>query len=266
MHGPLVIDVAAAHDGLMRRNLLERRDPEGGNYFWASGRYAVTDSVEAALYALYADDRKKRNDDLLFLGLQSRGEFIDDVEHWVEAGVVTGEESDRDVLGFGFDVGATWQSSLPLEPYFTLATAFGSGDNGTGTDNAFRQTGLQENSDKFGGVASFDYYGQVLDPELSNLLILTAGAGIRPSRHSSVDVVYHHYRQVEKSEDLRDAALDADPNGDSTYLGDALDLVFGWRATDRLSLKAAGGVFLPGPAFDADQPAYQFSAEAIIRF
>jgi alginate production protein len=266
LRGTLAFDVAAARDELMKRNLLDRRDPEGGNYFWASGRYAFTDSVEAGLYALYAGNRENRDDDLLFLGLQSYGKFIEDVEHWLEVGVVTGEERDRDVLGFGFDVGATWQSSLPLKPYFTLAAAFGSGDNGKGTDNAFRQTGLQENSAKFGGVTSFDYYGQVLDPELSNLLILTAGVGVRPSRRSSVDLVYHHYRQIEKSDKLRDAALDADPNGASTYLGDGLDLVLGWRATDGLSLKVAGGVFLPGPAFDADEPAYQISAEAIVRF
>jgi alginate production protein len=259
-------DIAAARDELLQRSLLERRDPEGGNYIWASGRYAFTDDVGGALYALYVDNREDRDDDLLFLGLQLQGELIDNVEHWLEAAVVTGEERGRDVLGFGFDTGATWHTKLPLDTAFTLGVAYGSGDDGNGDDSAFRQTGLQDNSGKFAGVASFKYYGQVLDPELSNLLILTAGAGIRPSRHSSIDLVYHHYRQVQKSEELRDAALEAEPNGDRTHLGDGIDLVLGWRATDRLSLKAAGGIFFPGPAFDADGPAYQASAKLSFQF
>jgi hypothetical protein len=37
--------------------------------------------------------------------------------------------------------------------------------------------------------------GERLDPELSNLLIFTGGIGIRPTRRSSIDLVYHHYLQ-----------------------------------------------------------------------
>lgn len=264
--GAFAVDAAVARDDLVQRNMLERRETEGGNYFWASSRFAFTDDDEAALYALYIDDRENLDDDLLFLGLQSHGELIEDVKHWLEAAAVTGEERGRDVLGFGFDVGATWETGLPFEPALTLAVAFGSGDDGEGKDTAFRQTGLQENSAKFSGVASFDYYGLVLNPELSNLLIVTVGGGIRPSKDSSVDLVYHHYRQVRKSDELRDAGLDADPNGKSTHLGNALDLVLGWDATDNLQVKTVGGLFVPGPAFDADHPAYRFGAEVVVRF
>ncbi len=265
-NGAFGLDFAAARDGLAQQDLLERDDTKGGNYFWGSARLAVNDEVEGAAYALFVDNREDRDDDLLFLGVRSEGEIIDDVEHWLEAAVVTGEENDRDVLGFGFDVGATLETDMPLEPSFTVAVAFGSGDDGDGRDTAFRQTGLQENSEKFAGEASFDYYGQVLDPELSNLLILTAGAGIRPTEDSSIDLVYHHYRQARKSANLRDAALEVDPNGESAYLGDGLDLVLGWDATDRLSLEAVGGVFFPGSAFDSNDPAYHVGAEIEFRF
>ena len=64
-------------------------------------------------------------------------------------------------------------------------------------DHAFRQTGIQDNNDKFGGVTSFKYYGELLEPELSNLHILTAGIGRRFGRRMSLDLIYHNYRQDE---------------------------------------------------------------------
>ena len=264
--GPWALDFAAARDQLANRDLLDRRDTKGGSYFWASGRYAITEDAEGSVYALYIDDREDEDADVGYLGVHSHGEALDNVNHWLEAAVVAGEEEDRDVLGFGFDAGATWQSDLALDPAFTLGVAFGSGDDGEGKDTAFRQTGLQENSDKFAGEASFDYYGQVLDPELSNLLIVTAGAGIRPVPDVSVDLIYHHYRLARKTDELRDAALDADPNGESHYLGDGLDLVVGWEVSRRLSLEAVGGIFFPGSAFDEDDPAYFAGAEMVFRF
>ena len=47
--------------------------------------------------------------------------------------------------------------------------------------------GLQENEADFGGAASFKDYGEVLDPELSNLAIFTVGLGLRPSEKFSLD-------------------------------------------------------------------------------
>ena len=37
---------------------------------------------------------------------------------------------------------------------------------------------MQRNRGKFNGVVSFRYYGEVLDPELTNLRILTLGIGL----------------------------------------------------------------------------------------
>ncbi len=76
-----------------------------------------------------------------------------------------------------------------LKPSVTLGYALGSGDDASTSDvdESFRQTGLQDNSAKFNGVTRLKYYGEVLNPELSNLSVLTAGVGIRPSPRSSID-------------------------------------------------------------------------------
>lgn len=111
----------------------------------------------------------------------------------------------------------------------TLGFAFGSGDSDpdTDVDRNFRQTGLHDNSGKFNGNTKFKYYGEVFDPELSNMMIWTAGAGIRPSKNTSLDVVYHHYSQVDRSDELRDVDIDPDPTGKSRDLGHAVDLIVG---------------------------------------
>ena len=123
--------------------------------------------------------------------MRSFGEPLDGLEYWLDAAYVRGRDSSTDIRAFGADMGATYTFDAPLTPYVTLAYAFGSGDRSTtkGTDESFRQTGLQDNDAKFGGVASFRYYGEVLDLELSNISIYTAGIGFRPTKMSSIDLV-----------------------------------------------------------------------------
>ena len=106
-----------------------------------------------------------------------------------------GREGSKKIRGIGFDLGATYQFDLPLKPSVAVGYAFGTGtaDPKGLVDKSFRQTGLQENEDRFHGVTSFKYYGELFDPELSNLMIFTGGIGIRPTRNSSIDLVYHYY-------------------------------------------------------------------------
>ena len=50
-----------------------------------------------------------------------------------------------------------------------MGWAWGSGDQEpqSGNNGTFRQTGFQDNNDKWSGVTSFRYYGELVDPELS---------------------------------------------------------------------------------------------------
>jgi alginate production protein len=153
------------------------------------------------------------------------------------------------------DFGATYEWQVGLKPALTLGVAFGSGDRDPddGNDGNFRQTGLQENEGDFGGAASFKYYGEVLDPELSNLAIFTVGFGIRPSDRFSVDLVYHHYVQHRASPRLRNAGIDAEPSGRSRSLGSEIDLVVGFEEIwNRIDGRVVLGYFMPGAAFPGD--------------
>ncbi|MFB3068799.1 MAG: alginate export family protein, partial [Acidobacteriota bacterium] len=149
-----------------------------------------------------------RDEDPIWIGLRSLGKpkfkfgrspFLrPKIWYWIDGAFVTGTVGTKDIRGFAVDVGGSYIfEKLQFKPYITLGYAFGSGDsNSTDTvDRNFRQTGFHSNSGKFGGVVSFDYYGVLFDPELSNLQVFTAGIGFRPIVKSSVDVVYHHYTQ-----------------------------------------------------------------------
>jgi hypothetical protein len=161
---------------------------------------------------------------------------------------------DRSVYGWALDAGLTWILPLAADPRITAGYAIGSGDGSPveGADRSFRQTGLHTNEPGFGGVRRFRQYGLLLDPELSNLSVLTIGVGCSLLESSSVDLVYHRYRLQEPAESLRSARIDTTLNGRDRDLGQAFDLVLGLEEWERVEVEVAGSVFQAGPAFGID--------------
>ena len=135
-----------------------------------------------------------------------------------------------------FDVGGTYRfTKVSMQPSVTLGYAYGSGD-GNPNDNKnreFRQTGLQSNEGRFGGLTQFKVYGETFDPELSNLRIFTLGFGFRAASNAFVDLVYHSYRLNRIGNDLRGSALTAMVNQDDSRLsrnvGSEIDVIVGFR-------------------------------------
>lgn len=213
--------------------------------------------------------------ELLWLGVRSTGFWdlgeIGGLAYWVDTGYVRGKETiisfddvgddsgfliaedmeTRKVRGWGLDMGLTLQTNWTLNPRFTLRYAFGSGDpdEDDGTNNAFRQTGLQENNDTFAGVNRFYYYGELLQPELSNLEIWTLSAGIPIIENSSLQVMYHRYEQHRPADFLRDVNIDMDPLGENKNIGEALDIVLGLEEWKHWEIEAVAAFFKAGDAF-----------------
>ncbi len=266
--GPLTLDGWAGRFRLLDEDVLNKDRRERVNNYLARARYDFGD-WNAGGYVLYRDDFSDDPEDLLLFGVQSDGEPLDGLEYWAEVAGVAGSKRNNDILGFGFDVGATFAPGWTLDPSLTVGFAFGSGDADPkdGGDRDFRQSGLQDNNGKFNGVTRFKYYGEVFDPELSNMEILTVGAGIRPTRRSSIDLVYHHYWQVRKTKRLRDVAIDLKPKGPGRDLGHGIDLVIGFREIADVDIELVMGAFLPGDAFadDADN-AYFVGFEAQYKY
>jgi len=203
-----------------------------------------------------------------FIGARVLGEWIEDVDLWADVAVVRGWRGDTDIEGFGFDVGATFEPDAIAPFYFSVGYAHGSGDDPetADVDEGFRQTGWQRNNGKLGGVTSFRYYGEAVEPEMSNLSIATAGIGARLGRKNSIDLVWHSYAQDQAADFLRDSAIDADPDGASRDIGTGVDLIFGSKAFDGWDFELVYGRFFPGAAFDGADDLWIASAQVRYRF
>jgi len=172
----------------------------------------------------------------------------------------------RDVSGWAFDLGASWILPLAYEPRIFAGYAFGSGDSHPekGTDRNFRQTGIEANEAGFGGVERFISYGPLLDPELSNLGIVTVGAGLSLLRSSSLDLVYHHYRMDEAATEL-DIRPRATLSGEDRDVGDEIDLVLALEEWERLEFTFIASAFRAGHAFVPEDRSWSFGGFAAMR-
>ncbi len=219
------------------------------------------------------DDEDEVDADLTWLGLRAMGRIknksLGRFYYWLDSAVVRGDETvidfddidgghsvvddveSRDVRGWALDLGTTWKTELKGEPRITVGYARTSSDSDpdNAVDRTFRQTGLQGNEDKLRSVERFPYYGALLEPQLSNLEILTLGVGFPLLEDSSIDLVYHDYRQVEAADFLRDSRLRADPQGEDTDIGRELDLIVSLEEWKHWEVQISAGVFEAGSAF-----------------
>lgn len=257
------------------------RDQHSNN---ATAYLSTTDSHEhLALWSVYRDiDQFQTGSTTVpdekswHIGARAIGDWIPDNSLWADFAYQRADrpifdnplDSRADVSAWAYDVGTTWSPDFADPLYFTVgyALARGRGDNGT-----FRQTGFQDNTDRFGGVTSFQYYGELINPELSNLGILTLGVGAIVAERTSLDLVFHTYTQdVARAEfsplPNREADLKATPNGSSADLGWEADLIFGFRRFKNLDVEIVGATFQPGDGFDVQDDAYLLKVQLRYRF
>ncbi len=257
--GDFELEFAIGRRTAFNRDFLNKTTRDRINTYIGLVDYEVVDDVHVGAFSVFRDDRSERRGQPVIFGLRSYGEvdiFDDEIAFWLDLATVRGDDKGTDIEGYAADVGATYIFNVPFDPYVTLGYAYGSGDNDPddGTDEEFRQSGLEGNAAKFGGVTRIKYYGETFDPELRNLHVLTAGVGFRPTRRSSIDFVYHIYRQDEFSDRTRGSPIDLDPNEDparmSKSLGSEFDIVVGYKdVIPDVDIEFVFGYFFAGDAF-----------------
>jgi hypothetical protein len=248
---PLVLEAAL----IDAENPIKTKFETWTDYF-VRARWYTDRKSRVAAWMLARQDSDARNREPVWWGLRYHGEPARGLRSWVDLALMRGEDKQKSLSAWAIDIGSTFiATGTRFRPYVTFGYAVGSGDD-TGSDNtdhAFRQTSYEDNVDRFGGVTSFSYYGSILDPELSNLRILTLGMGLRPVPRASVDFVYHQYRQHKLDNEVQGSDLidpPARPNGVSDDLGWGLDLIVGVpRLWNVVQVKGLLGFFNPGEAF-----------------
>lgn len=249
--------ISASRFNLLDRDLLNSDEEDRINNYLFRTVYEIDNDereIIASVYLFFQDDRSEENETPFFLGISANGDLLENFAYWLELAFVLGKEGSENLRGFGFDLGLTYEVDLPLEPSFTFGFAFGSGDSDaeSGDNNNFRQSGFHNNEGNFNGAVDFGYYGEVFDPELSNLLIFTVGIGINITDDSSIDFVYHYYQQHKRSDSFRDVGIDMDPDGESKSIGNEVDIVLGYEEIWNTEFALRLGYFIPGGAFPSD--------------
>jgi alginate production protein len=229
--------------------------------FMLYAEYRGVEDVRLAAYNITRHDRARQEGRPRLNGVRALGRPSTELSYWSELARTAGrDELGRKFSGHAFDVGFTYRfTRVAHHPNVTLGYAFATGDANPNDsrNHEFRQSGLQSNETRLGGIPKFKIYGETLDPELSNLHIFTAGFGFRPTPQSSVELVYHGYKLDKIAEVLRNSALTAEMNQVSTLLpskdiGRALDIVIAFRnvfGLRRLGVDLRAGWFFPGKAF-----------------
>ena len=167
--------------------------------FFGQVRWYGDDDNLIDIYTLLRKDSDEiRNREPIYYGARYYGNISRYIKLWLEGSIMNGEDKGKSLEARAFDLGFIFSHpDIALSPSVTMAYAMGTGDR-DGSDNIsneFRQTGYHDNTDYFGGYKTIRYYGELLDPELSNLIIATFGAGIKPYRNISAEMVYHNYKQ-----------------------------------------------------------------------
>lgn len=155
------------------------------------------------------------------------------------------------LAGWALDMGTRYAWRTDWTPTVTAGYAFGSGDTtrGDNVDGRFRQTDLEDNQAYFGGLRRVAIYGELFDPELTNLHVITAGIGVQPRRGLALDAVYHEYVQATATSSLPSSNLDGALTGVRRAIGREIDFIVTIRATRGFDIDLASGIFLPGAAF-----------------
>ena len=176
------------------------------------------------------------------------------LRYWVHASVLDGSRDDDDesteLGGAMVDLGINWRFDVALKPTLSLALTHASGGS---AEDRFRQSGLHDNDFALNGYNSFRYRGEVLDPEFTNIQIITLGLGAKLGKDWEADIALHSYEQVEIDDQLRGSDIGYDPLGVNGNLGFGADLIVSFSPVKGLDIKGSTGAFSPGDAFDDEQ-------------
>ncbi|QCI27763.1 alginate export family protein [Caminibacter pacificus] len=187
-----------------------------------------------------------KNRKLSFLGVDLNG-FEKNLFYWLNVGYSGGKinkytKTNRSD-GYGFDIGFRAPYSQKLS--YAASYAFGSGSH------YFTQPYIAtNNSDYLNKSFSFRYYGNVLNPVLENLHIISLYGIYDFNPKAALIASLHNYRQDVKKKVQFNTKYFYPTNGKSKDIGNEIDLVYQYNTTKKQKLKIGAGYFLGGDAFN----------------
>ncbi len=214
-----------------------------------------------------------------YFGLGIQGKITDGLYYDFEGWYQTGErfahlatDTPERVEAFAAVASLEYQFYTRTRPSLNLGVMFGSGD-----EDRYRilntEFGNQiETDDK--AFLGFGYIptGYTLAPYLSNLWILHLGGSFNPFLEKKMGSVpldsfevaldFYYYRKHKKEGGISDPFADFE----HADIGYAVDLSLNWDIFSDITFLARGGTFLPGAAYDTNDPRYYVSFSMLFSF
>jgi len=201
----------------------------------------------------------KANNQLSWLGFRAYGEY-DNINYWGDIAYLDGNiqnlnytnatvvgADDISVNGFAIDIGGVYKTD---DFGFGLGLAHGSGDNDDkSSQNLFLQPSISNNKDYMIGTSRYRYYGEMLDPQLSNINIISLYGGLKLYENMWIESNYHKYIQQVATTQLRSSNLFISTNGLDRDIGQEVDIVVGGRFNNRNEIQLIMSGFFGGDAF-----------------
>lgn len=238
-----------------------------------------------------SEDLDRVDQNLLWIGARTTGQTINDLYYDLSLIGVTGTEDisqsssignnqrqitsnqKRDVRAFAFDANIKKLIGNALTAH--IGYAYGSGDDGKGTNTSFRQTDLQTNTSKFERQpwqSAKRHYGEVLRPELSNIHILQLGVHCPIFDHHDLDVTYYNYWRANEDTDIGRNGIDQNLSDNGHHVGQAFDIVstlnlpkilkLDTPALDQSVLRLRAGAFYSDDTYGTNKNEFAFITNA----
>ena len=244
--------VSRADDALVEVAIVTgTRNIEGDYLIAHASRFS-----ERTTFGAFAVAEQTKGESSFHLSGYYHNDMSADFSYQLNVGGVFGDGANDEPFGAGLDFRALKKVGHgTLNPQVTLGFAIGS--------PGYRQTGLHSNKTRDGGQTQFHRYGDLYQPELSNIAIASLAYGLRPSRSFSIDFGLHAYLQPRLSTTGPDARIRGDTNGISKDLGAEISISGAWRPTRSAKIDFGLARFFPGQAYldqsNADRIYFKFS-------
>ncbi len=199
-------------------------------------------------FAIYEKNKKENKNQLGWFGFRTYGNYRTNLNYWIDVGKIFTSDTYLNntkqlINGYALDLGSIYKSDK-----FSLGLDLAYGSGGT-NNNRYLQPKTSNNKTSILGNTRYRYYGEIVDPQLSNIQIYSIFAGSFLSQNTSIETAYHYYRQNEASIYLSNSRLQISPNGKNRDIGHGIDIIFGQNHNNKSGLQLVLSSFLGGNAF-----------------
>ena len=165
----------------------------------------------------------------------------DKMIYWIDTGINNGKYNYLSKKGFAYDVGILYKKDIKYSVGLSYATA----------SKEYKQSIFADNKSKFlQNDIKFRYYGEFLNPELTNISILSIYATYKPSIEKTYILSLHNYKQNSFSNVLHTTSYIIPTNNMQKNVGQEVDLLYQYQLSLRYKYKITFSYFKGGSAFN----------------